>query len=701
MRCKTAATCNCGGGPKDVYGTYLACKGEYGATPSGFVGRMRVSLLSAINSIGANVPSECLSAWLLCQRGMPEYCVTTMVLWGCAMHSRGLHVVACAMLRVPGAAWLDNQIEECETIARRGTCCLGGKPGSHTMVGRVKCLLGRDMRPTDSAIEVAGRTTPRAMYQASGPQGRSRWWDVFKKTCRNALWELDHEQLGGAQEPTTWWQTRAVWLPGGAASTKEPVGSALSKQTGGRVSVPKSVAIGNLSLEWFMRVWNGTPAMESRLSTKNEPGLKRRALWAADDASYLMGAHASSQLEKYQIERSVIMRQTPYDIVETMKAMSACSHTDLVLCIDYSDFNKQHHVRTQALLNHMLGLIWHNQHADHRAHSAHWMALAHFNHSLRVGEHHAGVVRQGLSSGERDTARDNTLLHLMYMRTTYELLRQDGNGITAPILERICGDDEAIIGISWGNALLYAEELRLCGFDWQPRKQLVSSEYAELLQYNFSTHGGLGRIPTQPLPPAVVNMVSGSWYKRSYYAPWRIPEECAGSCSGLVRRGLPAAVAQRLAIGCCNWLCQTTEWRQRLNATPLFGGSGIEKEWKPGTVIDEMVAQVPPIESTEDYMAMLRRKWRGQLPPGIVVDLRRDTFARFFDREIRDAFTEHLSPALRVREGPVPEPPSWLIELGLRGCGRRRDTERAVMAAQLGMPVPMISRLGEATVCEG
>jgi hypothetical protein len=194
-----------------------------------------------------------------------------------------------------------------------------------------------------------------------------------------------------------------------------------------------------------------------------------------------------------------------------------------------------------------------------QATAALWMARAHLNHWL-------GETRcmQGLSSGERDTAKDNTLLHYIYAQMALdELKRVDGHTIKIARLQ-MCGDDEIAIGISWSDAHMYTNRLRAQGHSLQQRKLMVSSQCGEFLQYNM--RGGM-HLPKQPLPPAINNYVSGSWYKTSNYSEAAYPQQVAEAGASCVRRGARPQLMADCAAATCNWLCKGKAWRTALSNT--------------------------------------------------------------------------------------------------------------------------------------
>jgi hypothetical protein len=460
--------------------------------------------------------------------------------------------------------WEEANIPEAEQIARRAGMGLSLNLGSYVLFARIKTLMGRDLKPHDIAYEQNQRAQVSVTHSLGGPNGRRNWYQAVRNVLEQVADEGISQLATAEQKPETWANTRALWLPGGSSSIKDPKWHQRHgefKSVINKCAASKKLTHANRPMS-LHDILARKAQICTRAATKNEPGLKKRPLHAADDYSYLAAAYASAGLEKVFSVRGSVMRQKPNDVIETTSAVQSANKNRLVLCIDYSDYNKTHTITTRVMLNLLIAKQLQRHNRQNQAAAARWIAEAHTRHYIN------GVkINQGLSSGERDTARDNTTLHLAYAQVAYNAAGYNGQ-INANHFFRCCGDDEIIVGMTWEQALDYTDELQMEKHILQKRKILLSQTHGEFLQYNMFADG---RLPQQPLAPAIINFVSGSWYKATNYDPIQIPKQVADASAGLYRRGMDMNTARKLTISCCNWLCEETAWRKRLNATDLFG----------------------------------------------------------------------------------------------------------------------------------
>jgi len=575
----------------------------YAATPAGYIGRMRVSVLSVLNSIGPLHPCEV--AWLAAQQGSAEYCVSAAMLWARAMSEAGHHSIACRLMRINMAAGVESGLLELEQIARRSCRLDGGAIGSHVLVARLKTLLGRDLTTHDVAAELQGRCTIKNVpcYGLPNPWPGASWRQQFSAVLAQKLAMAMLPAVAARdQNPEKWAATRAVWLPTGTTSIKhasagDPAHELMDAAAAVGWPLSKKARWANLRLK-LDDLLGRRPQMVSRCATKNEPGLKKRPLRAADDHAYLIASYASAGIEKTYTQGGAVMRQRPTDVQETVRALS-CTRGQYALCIDYSDFNLTHLVSCRAELSAQLARVYRSKGQNKSAQAADWIAQAHYNHT--VDGHR---VLRGLSSGERDTARDNTILHTVYAQLAINALGPVGQDFERSFF-RCCGDDEIVIGLSWPTAISYVLELEAQGHVLQTRKIMLSQDCGEFLQYNMFSDG---RMPQQPLCPALINAVSGSWYKTAAYNTDEVPNQAASTFGGLARRGVPLEVAQRLAISCCNWLCTGVAWRRALAATDLFGRTASKAATSsPITGKDVQAAIGGPSLGAREYVSWLAR----------------------------------------------------------------------------------------------
>jgi hypothetical protein len=559
----------------------------YLTAPAGFLGKMRVSLLSILNALAPL--TRCEEDWLSAQKGQTDYQVAALMLWARTATERKCHAIACKMAKVPLDMWLDEEsnLMTVEIISRQACHAEGGGDGAHILLARCKTLTGRDLRSHDVDAEIKSRSQIETVHYYDTQKGYDRegWCNDMQKTLTRLVESSLNPGNTFDQDENKWSKTRALWMPQGSSSQPKSHGReclAEKFQNDKAINRTKKMAWfdRNLSLQELLAK---TPGLHCRAATKNEPGQKRRALHAADDISFLMAAYVSSGMEKTMSQGGAVMRQRPSDVQETAQNAIACGGRKWILCIDYSDFNKTHTVTSRYMLSRTIAQTLRKCGARKRAHAAEWMALAHLNHTLN-----GHMVNQGLSSGERDTARDNTLLHVAYSKMAIRPLRHECPTLETAV-KRFCGDDEIVIGLDWYDAVMYTKQLELQGHKIQQRKVMLSRNHGEFLQYNFSSDY---KTPTQPLAPALINFISGSWYKRTVYEKTAIPQQVSDSAAGLWRRGLSYKTATQLAISSSSWLCAGLPWKNLLMSTNLFGGKQIP-EYKFKKEVEPVYAHAP------------------------------------------------------------------------------------------------------------
>jgi hypothetical protein len=544
--------------------------------PTGFIGRMRVSVQSVINSCGGT--NSCMESWIAQQATkVADYQLAALLLWCHALDSAGLHWIGCTAASVSMTEWEEKGITEVTQIARRCGRLGGAQIGTHTLAGRMKTLLGRDLRNADAEDELAGRTTVINSHMCAGPtvKGGAAWRKAFDKHAKRFL-KITMSQVEHEQDMETWWKRRSMWLPTGTSSIKNTewiAKAGLESQwhdaiRGQRRS--KALQLAGKEFSWIKTVFNREPAMQCRFATKNEPGLKRRPLRALDDAAFAIQAFASAYTEKTWSVLGAVPRQQPEDVATTCNAIKHLEKDTHMLCADYSAFNENHRVTDRVRLNHIYANMLKQAGRKNRAEAAAWVGLAHLNHWL--GDERCN---SGLSSGERDTARDNTMLHWIYQQIALEEAGAWVGSEIKPKLARCCGDDEILVGMKRSESIAYVLTLERHGFRLQKQKTMLSNQVSEFLQYNF---GPNDTIPRQPLPPNLINYVSGSWYKSGNYEAGTVPQQAAEAAASLYRRGLPLTSSRKLCIATCNWLCKSLPWRTALMSMPLFGSTSMMPE---------------------------------------------------------------------------------------------------------------------------
>jgi hypothetical protein len=640
---------------------------------------------------------------LTLNKGQQAYVVTTLLLVVEALFSNGATAVAEKFSHTPLSCWDECQFAKIETIARAATHLETNLPTKtpnlkHAFVARCKTLLGRDLRHHDETAELAQRSWASVPHSWNLNSDRGDSWHSHLYAQLLQFAQAAILQAPSALQPaSTWWAARAAWLGSGSSSAKDKL-HLLPKAIveNSRLRLTKNIIIANSDASFFEMAMLSKPVMACRSATKNEPGLKRRALRAADDKSYLIAAFASNNMEKYLSINGVVMRQTPSDVREAAEGVYNTAHrlNSLMLCIDYSDFNTTHTTRARALLNVAMAATYLKFGHPEQAAAAAWMAAAQLNHTI------SGIVsNQGLSSGERDTARDNTMLHSVYQQSITVACQIIHICWRKPAMVRMCGDDEICIGISWADAQRYIDQHMVQGHIIQPRKIMLSASCGEFLQYNMKQKKEL---PTQPLIPNLVNFVSGSWYKSSNYNVTQYPNQISDAAASCIRRGARRHTMMMMCMASCNWLCAGQPWREALLATNLFG-----RKVPPPTTADNpnrvSVQQMLDGHATpgvHEYSRLLMSRYR--LRPAVMTWLR-----ELIENQIYEGVNAEINKVKEVYE-PVAQPistieldgepstidetkviPRWLTSQAVS-----RFDQHVWMAVQLGVPPQLIKRIG-------
>jgi hypothetical protein len=675
--------------------------------PAGFLGRMRTSLQSVVNHI--KLPQLLIEAIYNNNQGQLEYVVSSLMLLCDALHGQHAHTIAAALANTPIAEWDERGTGELESVARQATHLEikynAGEPNfpnyKHALVGRLKTITGRDLRQHDVDAEVAQRSyasQPHA-YNLDADEQCDCWHHDLYTALRSYCSEAVATAPNMPQDLENWWAARAVWLPHGTSSQKIHEERLLKTILINKaIRNTKAIILGAKDCNYLQQGMLSKPKIVCRAATKNEPGKKRRPLRAADDLSYVIAAFGSSNLEKYLSIRGSVMRQTPDDVRRTAAHVAASAMTNgYILCIDYSDFNNTHTTRSRCLANLAMARAHLASGNTQQARAAYWMAQAHLNHWL-------GATRsnQGLSSGERDTARDNTMLHNVYSGLVGAQCDRRSNGWRRPKFTQMCGDDEIVGGFRWSDAVQYVMEHARQGHKVNARKIMLSKYCGEFLQYNMIAIGE--KVPAQPLPPALNNFVSGSWYKSSNYSVGAYPQQVAEAAASCIRRGAQHDTMTMLCAATCSWLCRGTNWRNALMATNLFGAittkptTDKERQNNPASAI------IWPAVS--DYVRLICSRFN--VPTGMIgtiADYAKTNLISSVESDLRlicETAAEGEKDALRLTM-PQAVKPKDLTDAVHKWRTAERDVrmdQKTWMAVQLGLPLQLIDKIGIRTAME-
>jgi hypothetical protein len=673
---------------------------KYLAAPAGFVGRIRVSLQTVVN----NAPLCPVLIDLICSHNemQPEYTVASLIMLVASLIANHT-TAACALANQPLALWVEQGTHELETVARNATHLEANHHSNspnlkHPLVARLKTILGRDLHAHDAAAELAARCTPSKphAYDISQFSGCDCWHtDLYLHLKRFAA-EAIANAPNAPQSADSWWHSRAVWLSNGTSSQKPiDVAPKLCPYTAQpRVRITKRLLCSHLGQKWFAEVLRSRPKMACRSATKNEPGLKRRALRASDDASYFVAGFASNNLEKYLSQHGAFMRQTPDDVRVTSQRIQQLRHHQhkLMLCLDYSDFNNTHTTRSRVYANLAISRAYLTNGHVQQAAAALWMARAQLNHTLD-----SILSSQGLSSGERDTARDNTMLHHAYSNMAINASNRRNHTTTPHIIVHMCGDDEVMLGTEQLPAALYIAEHELHGHAMSMRKMLCSDLTAEFLQYNM--YVAPNALPTQPLPPAINNYVSGSWYKTANYDPTDYPQQASDAAASCVRRGAPMPMMCALTVNTVSWLSHGEDWKGLLRSTNLFGAVCAKPSSQSLNTFDTLRASATTTPSAVDeYTRLVAAKFK--LTPDAMRTVRDFATDQVYSSLMADMRTteKHTQPnpadTGRIQYPDKPALSPHIAKRWFNSTTSQRGEDMVWLAVQLGIPTQLIAKLG-------
>jgi hypothetical protein len=643
--------------------------------------------------------------------------VSSKLLYVEALWLQGAKKIALAIANTATRLWEEKRTMDLETVARNAThleeTTPKGRASSYAaipnyknvLVARLKTILGRKLTPHDVNAELAERTVvTQAHYYSAGTCTSCDCWTnhLFYELTRYA-----DEAIGAApsalQTAEKWWATRAVWLSGGTSSTKQNsnlrLQRLLAEHSHKATRRTKKLMCSHFDQGWYQRAIRAPPAMQCRAATKNEPGMKQRPLRASDDTSYLVAAFASNNIEKYLSIQGSVMRQTPEDVRNTTKLTQLTGKLErkYVLCIDYSNFNNTHTTRARVLLNLAMVVAYTSRQHTEQASAALWMAHAHLNHTLD-----GHLSNQGLSSGERDTARDNTMLHCAYAKMSARHAKASTNIWSAPGAVQMCGDDEIAMGTRWSSAVGYVIAHEQQGHAMQKRKLLLSAGQGEFLQYNMYTKA---KLPTQPLPPAINNFISGSWYKTANYNQAQYPEQVASAAASCIRRGAHQPTMVMLCASTCKWLCVGHPWREALSSTALLGARVQAPAYETTSAHEpSKLMQATEPSAVGEYTALTCKKMRlTEAERHVVTEFAAEaTFSSYIADQRSTEYVPLQPPSIRKLTIPTKAPPinEKALQHWASSAAAIRYDQMTWMALQLGLPLQLIKRIGLKNIVE-
>nr|UUG74255.1 MAG: RNA-dependent RNA polymerase [XiangYun toti-like virus 4] len=461
-------------------------------------------------------------------------------------------------------------------------------------------ICGRDKAPAKWEEEEERRVRNLPVHYAVDSQGKlSR--GLWEKQLRALLHELTSGVVssvvssGDLQGPNEWWASRWKWVPTGSTSMRGRQAElcAADNRLGQGARADKRTVAETLPDDYLERAMSAAPLRVARRSTKHEPGLKNRALYAVDDRTFYVAAYASAYAEQHMVAEGMRAKQTPADVAEWMRRHWDRRDPAVWLSLDYSDFNSDHEIDTLVALDLAFARAWLGSGTLSRegedistakAETCAWLAMSHRLNVSTGGDiaswvdpdHNtqqtAGLavakkgpwlcgdgstaakrpwrVYGGLFSGDRNTARDNTMLHAVYSLMARKSMAQFWGGAMSGL--SFTGDDEDGIADDWQTGLVYVLQHVLMQFELKAAKQMAGHNH-EFLQRSLSDDG----FPTRPLYAALAQLASGNWYQDVYMWYDAHIRAVSDNIWELHTRGMPYLIAQRLAIELLNGMMRT------------------------------------------------------------------------------------------------------------------------------------------------
>jgi hypothetical protein len=470
------------------------------------------------------------------------------------MHEYGLDCISAANIPSVSALLDSLRITPNTSIVRTRLVLLTRKYSQ---------LAGRDLLPADWGKEKSNSSLFATLREASLPP--YLYSELFNRALEEVM--LGVESTLTRRTPVTineWWDRRALNTPSGSSNWRHTLDGYKTSHHASNDRPNKRSVYSSLPQDTPQQMLARRPHINARCSTKPEPGRKHRALYAACDCSSIVSSYASLGFEESMRFDGMVAKQTPNDVLDWLQnhhnSNFARGHW---LSLDYSDFNKEHRPYEQAAINYRSALMWNSLSAVHgaaaanKAHAALWVARSYHNRHARQGDDQ-WRVHSGLFSGERNTARDNTLLHRVYQKIVEYLLRVAFPKNSGIIKTHMCGDDEDTLFATREQALQYYAVGAACGWHFNPRKQMLSQTHHEFLQILAA-----GReAPTQPLIAAIVAFVTGSWYKSPVLDLYGLPDAVLRNAAALHNRGAQLGPTVALAH---KYLNSIFRWKYRVH----------------------------------------------------------------------------------------------------------------------------------------
>lgn len=413
------------------------------------------------------------------------------------------------------------QLSEILEVCRQQASCCGCTIGEEAFlwIRKYKNLFGRRKGQCDVDLERA-RYHPaycmRKISQLGNYPSRKTYlhtfWRHVLKITDAVISNMNAIKIDSLQE---WWTKRVNTIASGSSSNRHMLDQYIVQDS--RITNsdrPNKKAVSEVYHSTYIyELLRKQPIMIARRSTKNEPGLKQRALYAVDDDAVIISAFASMGVEKMMNIFGMCPQQKPSDVLQWWKDGKERRATEVWLSADYTDFNKEHSSIELELLNLAFAYSWIRKCKDpsiarEKTFCSLWVAEAQRHRFVKTEEGKLERVFSALFSGSRDTARDNTLLHQVYHNIIVEWLDENIPHWGRVKKAHMCGDDEDVLFSDPLAAALYYHTIKHIGWHTNDSKQMCGYTCHEFLQ-KFP-HEEKGCIA--PIASMISALCSGQWY---------------------------------------------------------------------------------------------------------------------------------------------------------------------------------------------
>lgn len=369
-----------------------------------------------------------------------------------------------------------------------------------------------------------------------------RLWKHMQKLAHKVVNSVGEQRA--LETLDEWWQARHHATPGGSTSLRRLPRDTLVKDSRLRAAdrPTKKATVETLDDSYIWQALTTMPRNLARGSTKPEPGKKLRALLASLDDMYFIAAYASAHVEKELRFDGMVGKQTPNDVVEWTLAGERGGH--YWCSADFSNFNIEHAMFVLLMLSHALGEAWLKR-GDKAAYKQRalcefWIGQSYCNSWVSQGGEWQRVFN-GLFSGHRNTARDNTLLHRLYYVMAQEAL-SDGGFDVRPSYEAFCGDDEDVRFSHPLDAAAHVATYQLSMHVVKSEKQLAGEHWHEFLRLISDPVN----MPERPLASILSTLATGNWYVERALWYNSVVASTTSNWWDAVCRGMPLGVGQKM-----------------------------------------------------------------------------------------------------------------------------------------------------------